>query len=55
MTAAYVLSELSSEAERRQVVQDLWDATKGILVLVEPGTPNGYRHIIHARGQVCCC
>ena len=54
VTAAYVLSELSSDAERRQTVQDLWDATKGILVLVEPGTPSGYQNVIAARGQVIC-
>ena len=54
VTAAYVLSELSSDAERRQTVQDLWDATKGILVIVEPGTPSGYQNVIAARGQVSC-
>ena len=55
VTAAYVLSELSSDAERRQTVQDLWDATKGILVIVEPGTPSGYQNVIAARGQVKLC
>ena len=54
VTAAYVLSELASDAERRQTVQDLWDATEGILVLIEPGTPSGYQNVIAARGQVSC-
>ena len=54
VTAAYVLSELASNAERQQVVQELWSSTKGILVLVEPGTPSGYQYIIDAREQVCC-
>ena len=53
VTAAYVLSELASNAERQQVIQELWSSTKGILVLVEPGTPSGYQYIIDAREQVC--
>ena len=53
VTAAYVLSELAGDAERRQVIQELWERTKGILVLVEPGTPSGYQYIINAREQVC--
>ena len=52
VTAAYVLSELASDAERQQIIQELWDSTKGILVLVEPGTPSGYQYIINAREQV---
>ena len=52
VTAAYVLSELASDAERQQIIQELWDSTKGILVLVEPGTPSGYQYIISAREQV---
>ncbi len=53
VAAAYVLSELSGDGERQQVIQDLWDCTKGVLVLVEPGTPSGYQYIINAREQVC--
>lgn len=52
VTAAYVLSELAGDAERRQVVQELWERTSGILVLVEPGTPSGYQYMINAREQV---
>lgn len=40
--------------ERQRTVQELWDVTKGILVLVEPGTPSGYQYIVEAREQVCC-
>ncbi len=52
VTAAYVLSELASDGERQQIIQELWGSTKGILVLVEPGTPSGYQYIINAREQV---
>ena len=48
-----MLSELSGDGERQQVIQELWDRTKGVLVLVEPGTPSGYQYIIDAREQVC--
>ena len=53
MTAAYVLSELADDLERQRTVQELWGVTKGILVLVEPGTPSGYQYIVEAREQVC--
>ena len=55
VTAAYVLSELDSDRERQQVIQELWERTKGMLVLVEPGTPSGYENIISAREQVRAC
>ncbi|WP_222705507.1 small ribosomal subunit Rsm22 family protein [Terriglobus albidus] len=48
VTCAYVLSELSASAQRL-LVERLWSATAGVLLLVEPGTPAGWQRILHAR------
>lgn len=48
---AYMLNELTPEA-RGRAVQAMWAATTGALVLIEPGTPAGYRHIVHARERL---
>ncbi len=48
VTAAYVLGELS-EVDRTALVERLWAATRGALVLVEPGSPAGYGRILAAR------
>ncbi len=51
MVASYVLAELRSPAERRRVVQSLWERTRGLLLLVEPGTPVGSANVREARTQ----
>jgi ribosomal protein RSM22 (predicted rRNA methylase) len=51
VTAAYVLGELSDDAQQR-LVRDLWDACGRILVLVEPGTPAGFARIMAARSAL---
>jgi ribosomal protein RSM22 (predicted rRNA methylase) len=51
VTASYVLNELAAEA-RLRVVKRLWDATAQMLIIVEPGTPAGWEHILDARRQV---
>lgn len=51
VSAAYVLNELSAEA-REKLVADLWALTTDTLLLVEPGTPAGYRRILEARAQL---
>lgn len=48
VTCAYVLSELSASAQRL-LVERLWSATAGVLLLVEPGTPAGWQRILEAR------
>ncbi len=46
--ASYVLGELG-EARRMSFVAKLWEYTLGALVLVEPGTPEGFKRILAAR------
>lgn len=48
VTAAYVLNELPAD-EFKQVLLRLWEACEGWLVLVEPGTPQGYQRVLAAR------
>jgi len=51
VVAAYVLAELPlSEATR--AAKHLWSATNGALVLVEPGTPQGFARIKAARAAL---
>lgn len=48
VVAGYVLAELS-DAAQAALVTAMWAATHGALVLVEPGTPDGFRRIRAAR------
>ena len=45
---SYVINELT-EADREKAITKMWNATKGIFVIVEPGTPEGFSHILQAR------
>jgi ribosomal protein RSM22 (predicted rRNA methylase) len=51
VSAAYLLGELD-DAERRAVVDGLWAATLGALVIVEPGSPVGFQRILAARSDL---
>lgn len=51
VTLAYVLDELS-EHERYRLVERLWHLTQDMLIIVEPGTPAGYRRIMAARDML---
>ncbi|RCS25908.1 methyltransferase type 11 [Phyllobacterium salinisoli] len=48
VTLAYVLDELSPE-EGLALTNTLWQAAKGMLVVVEPGTPAGWRRMMAVR------
>jgi ribosomal protein RSM22 (predicted rRNA methylase) len=45
---AYVLDELP-EATREPLIRRLWTLTEDTLLIVEPGTPAGWKRILHAR------
>ncbi|MES2255765.1 MAG: small ribosomal subunit Rsm22 family protein [Pseudomonadota bacterium] len=51
VTAAYVLAELP-EAAAAGTARELWSASSGMLVLVEPGTPGGFARIRAARAAL---
>ena len=53
--ASYVLNEMEAE-ERKRCALRLWEATEGLLLIVEPGTPAGFaglrdiRELLLSRG-----
>jgi ribosomal protein RSM22 (predicted rRNA methylase) len=51
VTLAYVLDEMDA-AQRATLIQQLWQLTGDTLLIVEPGTPAGYRRILDARDQL---
>jgi ribosomal protein RSM22 (predicted rRNA methylase) len=51
VVASYLLAEIAA-SEQAPVVTRLWDASAGLLALVEPGTPAGYARLIAARAQL---
>ncbi len=51
VTLAYVLDELEP-ADRTKLVETLWSRTRGLLVIVEPGTTAGWRRILDARDHL---
>ncbi|MEV7191452.1 small ribosomal subunit Rsm22 family protein [Streptomyces sp. NPDC093510] len=51
VTVSYVLGELT-EADRRSVVDAAADAASQAVVIIEPGTPDGYGRIIEARDRL---
>ncbi|GFP89323.1 methyltransferase-like protein 17 mitochondrial [Phtheirospermum japonicum] len=50
--ASYVLGEIPSLKDRITLVRQLWDFTGDILVLVEPGTPQGSNIISQMRSHI---
>jgi len=46
--AGYVISEIA-ESRITEFVARLWSVCRGILVIVEPGTPAGFRRVLYAR------
>jgi ribosomal protein RSM22 (predicted rRNA methylase) len=51
VVASYMIGELG-EAERVALADLLWAKTRDTLLIVEPGTPAGYRRIIALRAQL---
>ncbi|MGI6238630.1 MAG: small ribosomal subunit Rsm22 family protein [Christensenellales bacterium] len=51
VVASYALNELSEDA-RMDALDKLWRAAEGMLLIVEPGTPEGYRQLIAARAHL---
>ncbi|GHB25829.1 rRNA methyltransferase [Streptomyces xanthochromogenes] len=51
VTVSYVLNELTPD-DRRSLVDAAADTAAGAVVIVEPGTPDGYARIIEARDRL---
>jgi len=51
VVASYALNELP-RAPRETAVANAWAATRGWLVLVEPGTPEAFKHLLESRRQL---
>ncbi|XP_078447851.1 copper ion binding / methyltransferase isoform X2 [Wolffia australiana] len=50
--ASYVLGEIPSLRDRVTVVRQLWSLTKDVLIIVEPGTPQGSKTICQMRSHI---
>ena len=45
---SYMINELSS-SDREKTILKMWEATNDLLIIIEPGTPDGFKHILQAR------
>ncbi|PKU69849.1 uncharacterized protein LOC110111282 [Dendrobium catenatum] len=50
--SSYALGEIPSLSDRITVIRQLWDLTRDVLVLLEPGTPHGSRIIRQMRSYI---
>ena len=51
VVASYIMGELE-DAERASLARLMWRRTRDVLVVVEPGTPDGYHRILALRAQL---
>jgi ribosomal protein RSM22 (predicted rRNA methylase) len=51
VVASYVIGELD-EVERAPLAELMWRRTRDVLVMVEPGTPEGYQRILALRAHL---
>ncbi|KAI9143549.1 mitochondrial small ribosomal subunit Rsm22-domain-containing protein [Paraphysoderma sedebokerense] len=52
VVSAFTLSELQNDSIRNSTIDNLWNMTQDVLVLIDRGTPSGYHHILHARERI---
>src|SRR5947207_3433628 len=48
VVASYALAEIAADRQA-STISELWNASDGFLVLIEPGTPAGYSRVLAAR------
>ena len=48
IVTSYVINELNQQ-DREKAIRKMWNATNQILLIIEPGTPEGFKHILQAR------
>ena len=51
VTASYVLNEMPAE-KRERLVSAMWKAAQKMLIIIEPGTPKGFKNILEIREQL---
>jgi ribosomal protein RSM22 (predicted rRNA methylase) len=51
VVAAYCLGEIA-KAQRLPLIDRTWQATSGLLLLIEPGTPEGYARVLSVRDHL---
>lgn len=50
--SSYALGEIPSLSDRITIIRQLWDLTRDVLVLLEPGTPHGSKIIRQMRSYI---
>ena len=48
VVTSYVINELSQEDRKKSIIK-MWNTCNKVLLIIEPGTPEGFKHIIEAR------
>lgn len=51
VVCSYVLNELNDQ-DRKAVLEKLWNATNKVLLIIEPGTPIGFKEIKEIRNEL---
>ena len=49
--ASYMINELP-ENERETVIEKLWNVTNKLLIIIEPGTPVGFKNVLKVRKKL---
>lgn len=47
--SAFVLSQLPTSASKKQLVKEMWDSEADTIIIVDQGTPEGFRAVADAR------
>ncbi|KAF9287620.1 37S ribosomal protein S22 [Mortierella alpina] len=50
--SAFTLSELTTPALRKSTLEHLWNLTNDMLILIDRGTPSGFKMLAEAREQI---
>lgn len=51
VTASYVLNEMPADM-RRKLTAAMWNSAEKMLIIIEPGTPKGFKNILEIREQL---
>jgi len=49
VVSSYAVGELGSEAYTAELARRMWKLARMAVVVIEPGTPNGFQHVLAAR------